>query len=280
MPGALGFLASMLAVLLLWQVWKSAVEIMGAAAWGFGWLRRRLVRLSLWRLGFIGLAAMPVFFARFWISDQIQYIEQIIQPAYVTGDTSRHALAVYEAELDRHCDSYEAAVVKRRVREIAAKIGSTPLAIMEVAYSECGLNPFQVRKDGIAAGIIQFTAAGAQGITTLPAVKEVCRRRDIEKMMDWTETYLLKAAAGRALPDATAVYVAVFAPGHIGADDGRVLYEGWNNPSYRLNDCFDGYYVEQSGRIIRSRSAMDGRITIAELRLHLEAKKARLLAEK
>lgn len=280
LPGALGFLACMLTVLLLWQVWKSAVEIMGAAAWGFGWLRRRLVRLSLWRLGFIGLAAMPVFFARFWISDQIQYIEQIIQPAYVTGDTSRHALAIYEAELDRHCDSYEAAVVKRRVREIAAKIGSTPLAVMEVAYSECGLNPFQVRKDGIAAGIIQFTRAGAQGITTLEAVKEACKRRDVERMMDWTETYLVNAAAGRALPDATAVYVAVFAPGHIGADDGRVLYEGWNNPSYRLNDCFDGYYVEQSGRIIRSRGAMDGRITIAELRLHLEAKKARLLAEK
>lgn len=280
LPGALGFLASMLTVLLAWQLCKSVGEIAGAGASVLRWLRRRLLRLSLWRMGFIGIMAVPIFLSRFWVSDQIQYIEQVMSPAYETGDTSMHTLAIYEAMLDKQCDTYEAAIVKRRVREIASKIGSTPLAILEVAYSECELDPFRVRKDGVAAGFIQFTRAGAVGITTLQEVKDACRRRDIERMMNWTETYLIRAAAGRALPDATSVYVAVFAPACIGADDGRILYEGWGNPAYFENKIFDGYYTEPSGRIMRASDARDGKITIRELRLHLEAKKSRLLSAK
>lgn len=279
MPDALAYVFSALLVLLGWQVLKSASELCSAAWRVLGWLRCRLVRLSKWSALGVCALALPVYFARAVISDKIQYFEQVFSPAYVTGDTSAHATAIYEAELARRCDSYEAEVVKRRTRETAAKLGCSPLAIYEVAYSECGLNPFRVRDDGVAAGWIQFTRAGAAGITTLPEVKSACKRRDVAQMMDWTEAYLTRAAAGRALGDATGVYVAVFAPGHIGGGDERVLYEGWGNAAYSENKIFDGYFVDSKGRIMRSRAAMDGRITIGELRLHLEAKKARLISE-
>ena len=67
------------------------------------------------------------------------------------------------------------------------KVGCSPLAIYEVAYSECGLNPFRIRDDGVAAGWIQFTTNGLPGIptdgrqTTLPEVKDACRRRDVAR---------------------------------------------------------------------------------------------------
>lgn len=280
LPGALGFIASALLVLVVLQLWKSGAEISGFAWLCLKWLYRRLVRLSVWRVAFVCIAAVPVFFLRFTVIEKLQYLEQWAQPAYVTGDTSAHALAIYEAELEKHCDTYEVAIVKRRTREIAGKVGCSPLALFEVYYSECGLNPFQIRKDGVAAGIIQFTSAGAAGITTLPAVKAACKDRDIEKIMDWTEAYMVRASAGRPLGDAAGVYVAVFAPGFIGAAEGQVLYQGWGNPAYSLNSCFDGYYLDGKGRIFRGADVCDGKITIGELRLHLEAKKARLLNSK
>lgn len=277
LPGALGFIASALLVWAVWQLVRSAGELLRLTRILAAWLWFRLFRLTKSSVVIICLAAVPVYFMRFAVIDKLQYFEQWATPAYVTGDTSAHALALYEAALERHCDTYEAAIVKRRTREIAAKVGCSPLALMEVYYSECGLNPFEIRKDGIAAGIIQFTSAGATGITTLPAVKEACLKRDIGKIMDWTEAYMVRASAGRPLGDAVGVYVAVFAPGFVGADDGQVLYQGWGNPAYTLNACFDGYYLDSKGRIFRSADVCDGRITIGELRLHLEAKKARLL---
>jgi hypothetical protein len=78
--------------------------------------------------------------------------------------------------------------------------------------------------------------------------------------------------------DACGVYTCVFAPGYVGHPESRVLYAGLGNPAYYLNSVFDGYYVDDAGRIMRSRKMQDGKITIAELRLHLEAKKARLIA--
>lgn len=277
LPGPLGFLASLLLVWLVWQVARSAGELLRLTRFVTAWLWFRLFRLTKGRVVLMCLAAVPVFFLRFAVIEKLQYLEQWVTPAYITGDTSVHALSIYEAELERHCDTYEAAIVKRRTREIAGKVGCSPLALMEVYYSECGLNPFTIRKDGIAAGIIQFTSTGAAGITTLPAVKDACRKRDIGKVMDWTEAYIVRASAGRPLGDATGAYVAVFAPGFIGAGDGQVLYHGWSNPAYRLNSVFDGYYIDSKGRIFRSADVCDGRITVGELRLHLEAKKARLL---
>lgn len=279
LPSALGFLACVLLVLVCWQVCKSLREIVGFAWTLLKWLKARFIRLSRMRVGFACLLAVPLFLGRGWVSDKLQYLEQVWTPAYVTSDTSAHALAIYEEALARGCDTWEAGVVRRRVQEIAAKVGCSPLAIYEVAWSECGLNPFKIRDDGVAAGFIQFTAVGATGITTLPEVKAACKNRDIEKMMDWTERYLVSRANGKPLRDATDVYVCVFAPGFVGAPDEQVLYQGWRNPAYYMNRIFDGYHIDHKGRIMRRDAAMDGKITIGELRLHLEAKKARLIGK-
>ena len=277
LPGALGFVAAVGLVLLVLQFAKSLSDVLRGVGIAFRWLRARFIRLSVRRMFFVCLAAVPVFFCSSRISATLQYFEQIAVPAYVNGDTSERALVLYEAALDKTCDTWEAGVVKRRTREIAAKIGCSPLAIYEVAYSECGLDPFRIRTDGKAAGWIQFTVAGSVGITSLPEVKQACKNRDVKKMMEWTETYLVSRAKGKPMRDATDIYVCVFAPGFLGADDSQVLYEGWSNPNYYLNKIFDGYHIDHKGRIMRTDGAMDGKITIREMRLHLEAKKSRFL---
>ena len=283
LPGIFGYIACVLLLLLCWQVVRLAGKVATLAGTALRYLRSVLIRPTWPRLFGIGIVALPLSFFRLEIADALQVLEQRINPAFVTSDTSRHALAVYEAELSRRVDTYEAQVIRRRTEEMAAKVGSTPLAIYEVAFSECGLNPFEIRKDGKAAGWIQFTRSGLIGLpATLEQVKEMCRRRDVEGIMDLTEQYLISRAAGRPLPAAVDVYTAVFAPGFIGRGEDAVMYAGWSNDAYRLNMGFDGYFTETMPdgrqRIVRSLARCDGKITIRDLRLHLEAKKSRLLS--
>lgn len=287
LPGPLKLLASVLLVMLALQALKSLSEALGLLWVCLAWIRARLIKITVFRMVFVMLAACVLYWFSNPIKDGLQWLEQINNPVFVAdADTSTHALAVYEAALARQCDPYECEIVKTRVREIAGKVGCSPLAIMEVAYSECGLNPFRIRDDEIAAGFIQFTRAGLPGIltdgrqTTLPEVKEACRRRDTQRMMDWTEQYLISRAKGVPLVDACGVYTCVFAPGHVGRTDGQVLYNTKDGEAYFLNQIFDGYYVDTVGRIMRNRKMQDGKITIGEMRLHLEAKKAQLLKSK
>lgn len=281
LPAALGYIACVILVVLCFFLFRSATVAVTLTFKAAAMVWKRVLRLRIMGVITALLIAVPVFMLRWKIIDGLQYLEQVAMPTYVSSDTSTHALAVYEAELSKHCDSYEAEIVKRRTREIAAKIGCSPLAIYEVAYSECGMNPFCIRADGIAAGWIQFTSAGMAGIGTLDDVKRACKSRDVSKIMDYTEAYFSSRAGGKALHDATQVYVATFAPAYVGSGDQQVLYSGWKNPAYNLNSVFDGYYSATAGdgrrQIFRRRSEMDGKITIGEMRLHLEAKKSALL---
>lgn len=226
--------------------------------------------------------------------DLLQEIEQrFLAPVYVDqyGNYSEeHLIAIYEAELSKQVDPYEKAVVVRRTREMAAKIQSTPLAIYEAAWLECGLKPFRVRSDGVAAGWIQFTRAGLGSMTyngesvSFDQVLSACRNRDIVFMMDLTEQYLLRKyeqSGKKPLNNTIDLYLAIFAPALIGAPSEQVVYQGFDNPAYYKNDGLDGWYVAQDAhgrqQIFRKRSARDGRITIWEIYLALEAKKARLI---
>jgi hypothetical protein len=244
-------------------------------SWGF---IRRFIVLPIGRRVFYILAlASPLFVCRLPLADALQYAEFVFIPAYEVSDTSSYAVSIYEAELRKRVRPDEAEIVIQRTREIAAKTGSTPLAIYEVAHSECGLDPFCVRTDGVAAGWIQFTTVGLTGLGyNLAQVKQACRERNTAFIMDLTERYLLDRAKGKALNDALQVYLCVFAPAFIAADENAVLYQGWNNPAYYLNSGFDGYY-SQNGRIFRAHSVKDGRIKINEIKMHLAAKKSRLL---
>lgn len=282
-----GYVCWVLAVLVMAQAIK--VVLAPLALFKYLWAVRWsiLLRPGKWSMVKVCALALVLWVFRSPLTDRIQYLEQrYINPAFTIGDTSTHTMALYELELARRVDPYELEIVKRRTRQIAARVGSTPLAIYEVAYAECGLNPFEVRSDGVAAGWIQFTNAGLDGLTiggeqaTLSQVKAACKVRDVGLIMDLTEQYLVSRAKGASLPRSVDVYVCVFAPGHIGRPDTKVLYAGWNNPSYYMNAGLDGYYtklIDGRQHIFRSRSACDGQITIDDLNLALQAKKSRLI---
>jgi len=280
--GLIGAMAWVIACLVFWQ----AAKLLSTCYFVLAWIWRHrwdvLLRPSKSTLVLVLCSAFLAWCFRLQINDQIQYIEQAyISPEFVQPDTSTHALAIYEAELSKRVDPYELEIIKRRTGEIAAKVGTTPLAIYEVAYSECGLDPFRVRTDGIAAGWIQFTTAGLSGLVlngkpaTLSAVKELCKNRRTLEIMNLTEQYFLTRAKGKPMPRACDVYCCVFAPGYIGRPDDTVLYSGWSNPAYYLNAGLDGYYL-QGDQIFRSRKACDGKITISDLNLALQSKKAQL----
>lgn len=227
--------------------------------------------------------------------DCLQEVEQrYLTPVYLDAYSNlseEHLTAIFETELGKQVDAYEKRVVIRRTAEMAAKIQSTPLAIYEAAYLECGLKPFRVRTDGVAAGWIQFTRIGLANLTyrgkpvTMDDVLHACQTRDIEFMMDLTEIYLVRKyeqSGQKPLLNTIDLYLALFAPAYIGAPSNQVVYAGIDNPSYYKNAGLDGWYVvttpEGRQQIFNKRSERDGKITIWEIYLALEAKKRRLLA--
>ncbi len=212
------------------------------------------------------------------IIDGLQDFEQrFLNPSYLNALSNfddERLISIYEDELGKHTDTYEKNVVMKRTREMAEKMSSSPLAIYETAYLECGLDPFRVRSDKVAAGWIQFTRAGLVA----------CARRDINFMMDLSEMYLInqyQRSGSKPLHNTIDLYLAVFAPAHIGAAHNKVVYEGYKNPSYFKNAGLDGWYTENTrdGKqlILRKNAARDGKITIWEIYLALESKKNRLV---
>ncbi len=254
----------------------------------FGWGRRHFIIITL--LGTL------LWLCRDQMISGLQEIEQrYLQPIYVNeyGDlTEEHVAAIYEAEMAKKVDPYQKEVVARRTREIADKIKSTPLAIYQCAHLECGLDPFTVRRDGVAAGWIQFTRVGISGLRyqgkpiAYETVLRACATKDAAYIMDLTELYLsshYERAGRKPLDNTIDLYLALFAPALIGAEYDRVVYEGYDNPKYYKNDGLDGWYVSEAAdgrkQIFRKDSAKDGKITIHEMYLALEAKKSKLLKQ-
>jgi len=289
------WIASVLLVAAVWLVGRIAWAVLRTGwqvvrrAWRFtfAWSWRRLLAVAI--LGTLVWAFNDP------LIDLIQEIEQrYMSPVYLEAFShlsEAHQVALFEEELRRHTDPYEHRVIVRRTQEMAEKIGSIPLAIYEAAYLECGLKPFEVRTDGVAAGWIQFTRTGLQSLThqgrpvMFDDVLRACQQRDITFMMDLTEQYLTRRyeqAGRRPLHNTIDLYLALFAPAHIGAPHHRVVYAGKDNPAYYKNAGLDGWYVVNTSdgrqQIFNKRSARDGQITIWEIYLALEAKKRRLFA--
>lgn len=282
LPGAWSYIACILLVILAVQFLRIAGLLWSVLRILFNTVRRVAVKPSIWGMICVSVFALPIWAFRLPISDGIQWYEQrYLSPLVFVPDTSSHVTAIYEMELAKYCDPYECGIIQRRTREIASKIGSTPLAIYEVAYSECGMNPFVIRTDGVAAGWIQFTRAGLTGTgVTLEEVKRACQNRNAGFVMDLTEVYLLDRAKGKPMPRSCDIYTCVFAPGHLGQGDEQTLYSCRDGAAYYLNAGLDGYYIQQVGDrqlIMNSRKARDGRITINDLSLALAAKKAGLV---
>ena len=285
LPGWFGLAGCLLVVFLAAQALKIVSKTLSLLRLCVHTARTWIIQMNMKRMALYTLCAACLMPVKPQAVTALEWVENNwIDPVYVTpADTSAWALSRYEAALEKNLSPGEAETVKRRTRETAARVGSTPLAIYEVAYSECGLNPFCIRKDGIAAGWIQFTAVGLQGLgVSLERVKQACRNRETGLIMDLTEAYLVQASAGRPLPTSTDIYTAIFAPSFVGREGSAVLYSGWNRPSYFLNAGLDGhkYRVKRlpDGRekLVWYRSP-DGAITINDLRWALAAKRAMFL---
>ena len=281
-------------VLALWQglkVFKAGIRVIW---WSIKSIKPVFVRLRLRNLLVVAVISTMVWGMSDRLADMIQELEQRYLTSVWIGKTNNyneeHLTAIYEAALAKNVDPYELEVVKKRTREMAAKIQTTPLCIYECAYLECALNPFTIRKDLVAAGWIQFTKVGLLGLTyqgksvNYDQVLYACRNRNINLMMDLSEIYLVdkyKRAGEKPLHNTVDLYLALFAPAFIGAPHDKVVYQGYQNPSYYLNKGLDGWYTVDSedGRrqIFRKNGACDGAITIWEMYLALEAKKGRII---
>lgn len=210
------------------------------------------------------------------VSDALQYIEQrYISPMYVSSEGSYYMEGLYESQIKRYTNEAQFLIIRDSTRALAKEIGCTPADIYLVAFSECGLNPFTIRTDGIAAGWIQFTKAGVSALgVSLDEVKRYCSEGNAERIMALTGAYIRKASKGRTIDSATDFYTAVFAPGKLGAGMDEVLYQGFNNPEYYLNAGLDGYFVE-SEKVLYLPHRKDGKLTKRDLYAALKYKESR-----
>jgi len=271
---------------LIWAIWQIKRLLYFALKWLVRTLRflmPAIVRPTFTRLSVCTLFALCLFLWRSQVSDGLQYVEQMyIAPVYAFSDTSTHALACFEMQAKKYMDNYEFETFKTETESIAAQTGSTPLSFYMVYLSECGMNPFVIREDGNAAGLIQFTRSGLEGLqinekpATLDMVKAMCAKRDIVGLMRLTRAYMIDRANGKPLQRPCDIYTCVFAPSFVGADESTILYQGYDNPAYYKNAGLDGYRVI-NGRYVRLNAYCDGKLTISDLAISLEAKKAALL---
>lgn len=210
------------------------------------------------------------------VSDMLQYIEQsYISPSYVNSEGSYYMEGLYESQIKRYTNEAQFLTVRDSTRALAKEIGCTPADIYMVAFSECGLNPFTIRTDGIAAGWIQFTKVGVSGLgVSLDQVKAYCREGNAERIMALTGAYIRNATKGRTIENATDFYTAVFAPGKLEAGMDDVLYQGFANPEYYLNAGLDGYFVE-SEKVLYLPHRKDGKLTKRDLYAALKYKESR-----
>lgn len=286
----LGFLAWALVAAMLLQVLKLTSAIGSGIGWV--WRNRGTVLLRPSWLMFLSVSAIGLcaWMFRYPLNDQIQYIEQVyLRPVYMNNDTSYWALSMYETELKRHVSESEFQIVKQETERLAHEIQSSPLALYEVCYSECGLDPFACNVDDrtgdtVAVGWIQFTRAGIKQVfvqgqqITWPQVKSWVKSRNLAAMMEATRSYMTGRANGRALPTSTDIYIAVFAPAFVGYGDDKTLYSISSWPAaYYDNKGLDGYGLV-NGKIVKGAAFMDGKITVQDMRLHLALKKSKFLA--
>ena len=256
----------------LLKVWKEVKKPFIPVSW---W---SLIKISFWS-GIICIFSTQ-------ISDGLEWVEQkYLDPTYISSDTSSFAVKCFETELSKNLTGEQMQILVKWTDKIAQDCGSNRLALYEVYNSECALNPFAVniryrngRTDTIAASVLQFTAAGISGLSTMRQVKDAVIKKDLEFLMTLAHKYMVRASQGVRLPNAANVYTAVFMPSFVGGDMNTVLASlRSSRPDWYLENIgLDGHYLDGQ-KIMTSNKERDGKITIHDLHLHLELKKAQLL---
>jgi len=273
MPGEFGAITRLL-------VWAALFYFTLAIVKNAGKIWAALPKLKKWHFVAVAAIAVPAEFCSGQISDLLQTFEQPVYLTTYTALSEDARAAAFERVLQTKVSPAEFKVIQDSTAATARRIGVQPSDIYAVAWSECGLDPFCVRRDGVAAGWIQFTRNGLQCVgVDLAEVKRACARRDIVKMMEWTNRYLLTACSGKNVKDAGGVYLAVFAPAFAGCSPETVLYQGRGNSAYFLNSGIDGWEQLPNGQIRRLNRNIDFKITAGELFLMVEYKAAKLLEQ-
>jgi len=257
------------AISFLLKVWKEVKKPFIPVSW---W---SLIKISFWS-GIICIFSTQ-------ISDGLEWVEQKwIDPTYITSDTSSFAVKCFETELSKNLTGEQMQTIVKWTDKIAQDCGSNRLALYEVYNSECALNPFAVnvstKGDTVACGVIQFTKAGISGLgVSYRQVKDAVIKKDLEFLMTLAHAYMVRASQGVRLPNACNVYTAVFMPSFVGGDMNTVLASlKSSRPDWYLENIgLDGHYLDGQ-KIMTSPKARDGKITIHDLHLHLELKKALL----
>ena len=101
-------------------------------------------------------------------------------------------------------------------------------------------------------------------------------------IMSLNDVYLMDRWMAQGSPKITGpvdIYLLLFAPSKVGKPFETVVYEGYSNPNYYMNDGLDGFYLKD-GKIKHSNSRKDGKITVGELALRVELIKNQLLKSK
>ena len=277
----LGPFSFLMAVVLAWaliQAWKLIIYAAEFLAMSIKEIRSLTYNpFSIKNAALVLLVGSVIYLNGQTVTTGLQYIEQSISPTYINTDTSFFSESRFEDVIKRYTNEAQFLTIRDSTRALAREIGCRPQDIYLVAYSECGLNPFTIRTDGIAAGWIQFTRDGLSGLgRSLEQVKQSCNAGDAVEIMRLTGAYIRRAAAGRKIESATDFYCAVFAPAKMGAGMDDTLYSGFSNPEYYLNAGLDGYFVE-SGKVLYLPHLKDGKLTKRDLMAALEYRKAKFL---
>jgi len=282
--GAWKFFSCALIFSLCWLVWRYFWALVSLLFKVWKELKKPFIP---WKWGSLFFILIGSFFTSLFstqISDGLEWVEQkYLDPTYISSDTSSFAVKCFENELSKNLTGEQMQILTRWTDKIAQDCGSNRLALYEVYNSECALKPFAVnvntKGDTVACGVIQFTRAGISGLgVSYRQVKDAVIKKDLEFLMTLAHAYMVRASQGVRLPDAASVYTAVFMPSFVGGDMNTVLASlRSSRPDWYLENIgLDGHYLDGQ-KIMTSTKARDGKITIHDLHLHLEFKKAQLL---
>ena len=282
--GAWKFFSCALIFCALWVTWRYFWAAISFLLKVWKEVKKPFIPVSWWSLITILFWSGIISIFSTQISDGLEWVEQKwIDPTYITSDTSSFAVKCFETELSKNLTGEQMQILVKWTDKIAQDCGSNRLALYEVYNSECALKPFAVnvntKGDTVACGVIQFTRAGISGLgVSYRQVKDAVIKKDLEFLMTLAHKYMVRASQGVRLPNAANVYTAVFMPSFVGGDMNTVLASlRSSRPDWYLENIgLDGHYLDGQ-KIMTSPKARDGKITIHDLHLHLELKKALLL---
>ena len=283
-PSWISVLACIVTSLAILQGWKF-IRV------GLKWFRAPFLKFSWENLILIALLSTVIYLGRFQLSDLIQTAKDCLNPIYA-GQFDQlgldHETAIFEQVISERNDAYTASEIKRSIAETAQKMNCPPAWFYNCSLGECGLEAFRTRKDLVALGWTQLTRNGLAGIkingkqATMQDVLTACKNRDAKMIMSLNDVYLMDRWMAQGSPKITGpvdIYLLLFAPSKVGKPFETVVYEGYSNPNYYMNDGLDGFYLKD-GKIKHSNSRKDGKITVGELALRVELIKNQLLKSK